>query len=149
MKPPKRLTQVLAVATLGVWGAVAYQFFFAINTPEGEADGSETKQTARTAARFVYAADVRDPFQRPFVRDTSHVHKSKQAPPLWIPPPFKVNGIIGENGRKAVILESAGGSVSFLAEGDTLLGVKILKVSKAKVEYSYMKKRGEWLIEGQ
>ena len=147
MKPPKLLTRMLATALIGVWGAVGYQVYTAAFATDSESGDAKAGAVPTRAQPYVYRADVDDPFE---------VHlplkKKPKKPEViipWTPPEVKVTGILSGKGGMTAILEGPTGEISFLGEGDTTGGVKILKIRSGLVVYSYRNQRKEWTVDGR
>lgn len=146
MKNSRRLTQILALATVGVWGTIGYQIYSASSSNEPVEAASPSYFQSQKTTPFVYVADVRDPFTMLALRDTTrHRNRIDKAAP-WTPPPLKVNGILEQKKKRTAIVEGPAGVV-FMRERDTLLGVKILKIEKEKVVYWYRGQKNEWRIQ--
>jgi len=132
-----------------VWGAIVYQIARAISSGKGESIenvSNEINERIKSVS-FVYTNDTRDPFQYVHIghRDTSKI--SRQKTPSWIPPPMKLTGILSAGKKKTVMLEGQTGTVYFLHEGDTLNGIKILKIENKHVSYLFTKKKAIWTID--
>ncbi len=151
MKTSNRtITFLLTLLLLGIWGTIVYQLFIADNSsaPRGAADEADNKwRRNSTTAKYEYTANVRDPFGLivPARKDT--ILKKIVQLPIWAPPPFKLTGIVMNNKKRTAMLESAGGEVYFLREGDSLGSVKIQSIRQSIVTYSYLNSKGVWNIE--
>ena len=66
---------------------------------------------------------------------------------IWNPPPFRLKGIIEAKSGKMAILEDVSGETFFLQRGDTLNGVRILAIESNRVQYEFVKKKSDWLLE--
>ncbi len=154
MKTSKPVTWILVVALAGIWGTIFYNIYVSVS---GGESGDETAATSpvRTEQsggdRFVYTGDVRDPFRATPVVDVKKVAAPKkvQPAPVWTPPPMKLSGILVSDKKHTALIECADGSTNFLKEGDTLRGVKILRITPTAVNYLFMKKKGEWVLENK
>jgi len=147
VKSPKILTRLLGTLLLCVWGAVGYQVYTAALAPEPD-HGEVISVTSQPRSEpYVYKADVNDPFQLIVPKVVKPVKPPTDT--VWTPPPVKITGILKGHGGMTAILESAGGDVSFLGEGDTSGGVKILKIREGVVVYSYRKAKKEWTVDGR
>lgn len=153
MKHNRKLTRSLLVLVLLVWGCVAYRIAVSMDG----ADMNERIPLRPTGAKqnralntYHFIEDVRDPFhyKMPTRKDTSG-SKSHSARPkiVWAPPPFKLNGILYAERKRTAMLEGPNGSIYFLREGDTLGGVKVLKIKSQSVTYSFEKKTTDWVLE--
>lgn len=135
---------------MGVWGTIAYQIVETISTSKDKISGEVKRDQngGREPESFIYASDVRDPFRYvpPARRDTTHHQAVPKKIVLWTPPPLKLTGILLADKKKTALMEGAGGSMFFLHEGDTLMGVKIIRIKDQVVTYSYTKKKAEWTM---
>lgn len=151
MKNNKLLTWLLTVVLLGVWGSIVYQL---VSDTNGKRDfRTDDKDLFMPAPndtqRFTYTADVRDPFQLipPTQKKAAVKKEAVIQPQLWVPPPFRLTGIVENNKKKTAILEGNDGTSYFLVAGDSVSGVKIVKIEKEKVEYDYANQEKEWVLE--
>jgi len=151
MKTNKNILRLLVGVLLIVWGLIVYQVISAVYfSGDNEVTNTDKliKNKDRTAGQFVYDDKVRDPFQyRSTKIDTTKRARSKQAAPVWNPPPFNLKGIIEAKAGKMAILEDASGETHFLQRGDTLRGMRILKIESKRVQYIFEKKKSDWLLE--
>jgi hypothetical protein len=147
VKAPRFLTRFLAVVLLGIWGAVGYQVYMAAFARDTDSREANLLAAPKRSEPYVYKADVDDPFQTTAPKAESPKKAPVSIP--WTPPPVKVTGILSGNGGMTAILESATGDISFLCEGDTTCGVKILKIRDGLVVYFYHKEKKEWTIDGR
>ncbi|MGB2869555.1 MAG: hypothetical protein WBD36_13955 [Bacteroidota bacterium] len=131
-----------------VWGSIGYQVIGLVFAKENDEVGSSVTQGKLEATRekFVYSDDVRDPFRfQPHERRTQ---KTLSLPPqVTLPPPFRLAGIVAGRQSKTAMLEDRNGSIFFLSEGDSLPGLRVVRIAEKEVSYSYLKKKGEWRIE--
>jgi hypothetical protein len=129
---------------------VAYRIVSPIED-EGVAAVSEILSVANGTNRtpYEYRSDVRDPFffgklkPRRFV----HLDAMRVVKPELPPAPFRLTGIMTRTKRNTAVLEGSGGSVYFLAEGDTISGIRILKVKAQEVTYLFRKKQLTWSLQ--
>jgi hypothetical protein len=150
----KRLQTFLLFLVLAIWGMVAFRVYGTM--APGESDGPESDITQANMhmphESFVFKADVRDPFHftsRIQRRDSSQI-SARLAKPVWTPPSLKLTGILQSKSRKkTVVLEDSAGAAFFLSEGDTLSGVKILKIGTNEVSYLFRKQKSQWMLEAQ
>ena len=146
MKHSRKLIQVLLVLVLVVWGTIAYRIYDSINANDAS-DVSVRLPSGTDASRFtqkyIYVNDVRDPFRYivPPQRDSTKKHPATKPQIVWTPPPFKLSGILMAKKKKTAMLEGTDGSVFFLHEGDTLKGMKVLKIQDRSVEYRFTKRK--------
>ncbi len=147
MKAPRSLTRLLGLVLLGVWGAVGYQVYTASFVTDSERPETDLTPAPTRDGPYVYKADVDDPFQI-IVPKAVSTKKTLVVIP-WTPPPVRVTGILSGKGRMTAILEGASGDISFMGEGDTTCGVKILKIREGLVVYSYHKEKKEWRVDGR
>jgi hypothetical protein len=150
VKNNKILFWFLLVAVVGVWGTIAYQIVVSMNSG-GEENKKLTNEYQSESLpkvdKYVYNDGVRDPFV--FVRSVHKDTTRKFIPKpkiVWTPPPLKLTGIIIAGKKKTLSIEDQNGSVFFLHEGDTLSGVKILKIKDKIVSYLFMKQKSEWVL---
>ena len=147
----KILTGFLLVLLAGVWGAVGYQIYSSASTTES-VNTSEidihSKSLNGNQKHFQYAADVRDPFlfKARVVETLKKIDRSKVVPAPWVPPPYKLTGVLMNAKRKTALLEETGGATYFVREGDSLRGVKIITIGKEQVIFSYMGQKKEWRV---
>lgn len=142
----KKLTWLLAVLVLGTWGTVAHQLMNVVATTSPQSPYENVERGVPFVRdRFAYKDTLRDPFY-PVVkavpkRDTLR----KVAMPL-APPPFTLSGILSGGKRRTAMVEGKNGETFFLNEGDTLAGIKLLRISQNGVVYSYGKRKLEWSL---
>jgi hypothetical protein len=145
----RRMTWWLVLLVVGIWGTIAYQLYASISSADEDGSGSSglpRMQRQEAAAVFVYSRDVRDPFRYTTIvrMDTTRRSSYQTIPQVWVPPTVKLSGILTTGKRKTAMLERNDGVVFFLHEGDTLRGVKLLKIKAQGVSYVYQKKKDEW-----
>ena len=150
MKHSKRLSIILLAVALCVWGTIAYRIYASVDTREtsdSSALHSASGGVEHEANKYIYPGDTRDPFHYiPLVRKDTMTRRAK-AEVVWTPPPFKLSGILGANRKKIAVLKAQNGSAYFLHEGDTLNGLKVLKIKEKAVTYRYHQMNGEWVLE--
>lgn len=152
MRNNKWVTRALGATVVIVWTLVAYRIAAPVADEEGAMGNPEqTLLTHDGPGRkpYEYMSDVRDPFSfgkaklqvrmRP---DSMRVFKAE--PP---PAPFRLTGIMTRTKRNTAVLEGSGGSVHFLAEGDTLSGIRILRIKAQEVTYLFRKKQCTWSLQ--
>jgi hypothetical protein len=150
MKNNKNIIWFLSIVLFSVWGAIGYQIVAGIYQSHDVATlinnepGKEIKST-----KYQYSADVRDPFHFfiPSKRDSIKHNITKPVLPAWVPPLFRLTGILVNKKKRTALVEGSDGSVYFLQPGDTISGVQILKISEKVVIYTYQKKIGDWRIQ--
>ncbi len=153
MKQNRTIKILLGAALLGVWGAIAYQFFSAVSAEDdGLDEGMMNERFKGNNTRlYEYKADVRDPFQLvPAAAAKKVINKPLPSPyegAVWVPPPYRLNGVIINDQKRVAILEGSDGGVYFLSEGDSAGNVRILNIANEKVTYSYLKKQHIWEVE--
>jgi hypothetical protein len=149
MKSNRILTLILLLAVVLVWGSVGYRVFAALASSGGEEtmEPAGDLPTGEVVELYHYSPDTRDPFTVNY--PLRHVPRVKQPLPkeIWMPPPLRLSGIVARGNYLLALIEGVDGSVSFLQRGDTLKGVKILRVAQDSVTYSYRKKQGGWKLE--
>lgn len=142
-----KLRWLLAVAVLSIWGTIAYQVAGIASRDENDdIEIQNTLSSRPVLERFVYNTSARDPFQ--YIAPVKVVPR-KEGPEkqAWTPPPLKLTGVIANKKKKTATLEARDGSVLFVQEGDTVQGVRILKIKDQLVTYRYQGKNGEWPFE--
>ena len=151
-KNTKLLTRILAVLLLVIWGEVAYQLVKSKHQAQvvtSAAPFHGAMQTSRPQVPYVFIDDVRNPFA--FFNPVPHVRKDPKVVPLivhiWAPPPVSLEGVMLGGGKRTAILTDPRGQTYFLSQGDTLDGVRILKVNDKRVIYSYDRKDSSWTVE--
>lgn len=147
----KKVMWSLVVLVVLIWGTIAYQLYAAMSVTDDGVSVLTSPTVLKPPdqmTRYVYLSDVRDPFKYaiPAKRDTSRKAAHGVKAPAWIPPPMKLTGVMAAGKRKTAILEGNDGLVFFLHEGDTLRGVKLLRISNQAVSYVYRKKKDEWVL---
>jgi hypothetical protein len=153
MTPPKSnktLVRSLLALLVCIWGAVAYQVVDTVTRLDADPDsGPRQDSENRGRARYVYQADVQDPFSRTLsVSPSGEARRklTKAAKPAWVPPPITLAGILTHQRRSTAVLVCADGSTHFAAQGDTLLGARVLKVRPKAVAYLFNRKKAEWTL---
>ena len=146
----RKLTWGLALVVIAVWGSIAYQVHSSLLT---NSDGDElaVRQAGGRGEKrihYVYLCDVRDPFRYVTVngQDSHRKEAASAGERHWSPPPLRLTGVLTNAATKTAILERSDGAVFFVHEGDTLEGLKVLRVRDRDVRYSYRKRNAEWVI---
>jgi hypothetical protein len=150
MKNNKNIIWFLSIVLFSVWGAIGYQIVAGIFQSNDVATlinnepGKKIKST-----KYQYSAEVRDPFRFfiPSKRDPIKHIITKPVLPVWVPPLFRLTGILVNKNKRTALVEGSDGSVLFLQPGDTISGVQIMKISEKVVIYTYQKKIGDWRIQ--
>ncbi len=150
----KKLTRVLAVLVIAVWGSIGYQVYVSIVQVYGDvaAPASRIDMSGKEMpVPYVYASDVRDPFRYVVSARKDSTKRAVYSATLaaWTPPPMKLTGVLFADKVKTAILERSDGVVFFVHEGDTLAGVKVWKIHDRMVRYTYQKKNDEWELPGE
>jgi type II secretory pathway component PulC len=149
MKHSKKLTRSLVGVVFVVWGAVAFRVYESVRSDDALTGMVQAQaNTSKETGKYVYINDVRDPFRyvSPVRKDSSHKRIPAVPAVAWTPPPFKLTGIMVTKKKRTITVEGSGGNVFFLCEGDTLSGMKVLKIGENAVSYKYQKKNGEWIL---
>jgi hypothetical protein len=152
MKNNKTITWILVIALAGIWGTVLYQIYDTVTSGNQDENGRVpvSVSTADTSGdRFIFSETVRDPFHYSVRVDSSRHKPVRPKEPVWLPPPLKLSGILVAKKKSTAIIEGMDGSTYFVKEGDTLRGVKIIKITPTSVNYLYMKKKNEWKLENR
>jgi len=170
MKGKRILTAFLGIISIAIWGLITYRVYDYVKTPgDREAHSLENGAPSEHSLQKIKASNMllpsqaeydakglRDPFQTDW--EIFHIKDSlKKAlipkPPVkvWLPPPFRLSGILETGRKKTAMLEGIGqnGQTFFLQEGDTLSGLKVLKIESHLVSYLYQKKKSEFTIENK
>ncbi len=147
--PQKPLTRVLMILLLMIWGAVAYQIVDAVSRMDAPPEPASALAIPEKRQPFVYKADVPDPFTgRQAQADSTAQRMRKKPKPLpWMPPPLALTGILTQKKKATAVLQATDGTTFFLARGDTLRGVRILRIEPKIVSYSYSGKKAQWVLE--
>lgn len=150
MRTNKWVTRALGAAVAIIWTIVVYQIVSPIED-ESVASVSDTLSVANGASRtpYEFKSDVRDPFffGKPKPRRFVHLDAMRVVKPALPPAPFRLTGIMTRTKRNTAVLEGTGGSVYFLAEGDTLSGIRILRIKAQDVTYLFRKKQCTWSLQ--
>ena len=151
-KNTKLLTRILAVLVLLIWGEVAYQLVKSKHQPHvatSAAPSYSLIHANNARVPYVFKDNARDPFA--FFHPVIHVRRDPKVVPLivhiWAPPPIYFEGVMLGGGKRTVILTNGSGETFFLAQGDTIDGVKIIEVNDQRVIYSYDRKDSSWTVE--
>ncbi len=152
IKNNKTIVRILVIAVVGVWGAIAVRIYESItsqSTPTDSDSITSTTVPTQVHERYVYIDDVRDPFHPtpPPVNKKTKTDSQKKKEAIIIPVPFTLSGVILGKPKATAVLLSTDGNTFFTHEGDTLKGVKILKITRQSVEYLFNKKKNEWHVE--
>lgn len=151
MMQNKKMIGLLMVLLVAVWGAIAYQIIEALGDEEvrSETSSAELRPMKKNQARYTYLADVRDPFFHNFSLSGDSVRRSGLLSKglLRQPPAMELSGIVINNKRKTALLKMKDGQTYFLGEGDTLAGIRILKIQSRSVTYSFAKQKHEWVLQ--
>ena len=149
MTRSKQLKRLLLALVLGIWSVVAYEVTETLASGAKEELPQEARDTTREVRQFVYRDEVNDPFfGKSLSQDSSRSHRPAIAI-AWTPPPLTLSGIMGKKGKLSALFEATTGEVSFLVEGDTLAGMKILKISSGGITYCYKNQKRTISLDGQ
>ena len=135
------------VSLIAVWGSIAYQLVEAVDKTENEEIETTYPREIpkRSAEKFTFNDNVRDPFK--YVNWTeSKKQKPAQQSVLWVPPPFRLTGIVVKDKEKMAVLEGPDGTTYFVSEGETLNGVKLQKILQYTVTYKYLGQTKDWAL---
>jgi hypothetical protein len=136
MKNNKKLTWLLGVLLLGVWGTIAHELVGDVGGDTDETENGALADADMTIERYVYDDDVRDPFYarlRPPVRHDTTKKKPVVPKQVLALPTLKLTGILTASKKRTAMIEAMNGTVFFLHEGDTLQGVKLTKMTEQTV----------------
>lgn len=147
--PQKPLTRVLLILLFGIWGAVAWQVVDAVSRMDASPERASARTLPEKRPPYVYKADVPDPFTGRAARAdiTAPSLRKKPKPLPWMPPPLALTGILTQKKKATAVLQASDGTTFFLGRGDTLRGVRILRIDPKTVSYSYSGKKAEWVLE--
>ncbi len=147
--PQKPLTRALMILLLMIWGAVAYQVVDAVSRMDSPPEPASACAIPEKRPPFIYKADVPDPFtgRQANADSTVRIIRKKPKPLPWMPPPLALTGILTQKKKATAVLQSSDGTTFFLGRGDTLRGVRILRIDPRVVLYSYSGKKGQWVLE--
>ena len=149
-KHTKLVVWILGSLLTAVWGEVGYQLFVKKDASPVPVANSANKSARSSSfeANYTFDSRVRDPFA--YFDSVARVNRKPKPVPLivhiWTPPPVSLEGVILGDGRKTAILGGRSGDTFFLSEGDTLEGVKILRVADREVAYRYDDKDTSWTV---
>jgi hypothetical protein len=147
--PQKPLTRVLMILLLMIWGAVAWQVVDAVSRMDASPESVSVPELPEKRPPYVYRADVPDPFTGRKVRADSSLGRTGKKPKSlrWMPPPLALTGILTQKKKATAVLQASDGTTFFLGRGDTLHGVRILRIEPKMVSYSYGGKKAQWVLE--
>lgn len=151
MKHNKKLTFVLTLLVVGIWGTIVYRFVEAVSESDsGEvilSDQELSSRPAKASERFIYKDDVRDPFQfRTPQPKQQAASKDTASKAIWTEPPFKLVGIMQKERVTTAVLQRDDGTTVFVRKGDTLSGLRILSIADDSVQYAYRNQRRTWSL---
>ena len=150
MMKKKSKTYILLVVVLGIWGAIAYQFFAKFNTDDSPmvATNSNVNFTPKQTIEkdtFSIHTEHRDPFLgKPYQqKKTTKVKRtsvSKKDPIVL--PPITYKGVISkqQSAQNIYIIEVSGTQQLFKV-GKTIQEVKLLKGNKKSITISFKGQR--------
>jgi Tfp pilus assembly protein PilP len=147
MKNNKKITVFLLVTLLGIWGTIVYQIINAVeadNSNEIMASPRE-RRTVQHKEDFEFDDRLKDPFKYAAPRVRKETVKTSAAQ-LWVPPPLKLTGIVTTGKKKVAVLEAPDGATYFVSEGESLNGVKMLKILDRSVRYEYQNQTRDWAL---
>jgi len=147
----KRITIVLSILVAAIWGSIVDKLIGAMGNSRVIASGeySTIPRAPTVQDRFEFKSIVRDPFafEEPSRRTMQKRIVMPQVAPSAALPSLKLSGVLTMGKRGTAMIESVEGRVFFLREGDTLQGVRILRIRQNAVTYLHLKKQGEWTVE--
>ncbi len=149
-KHTKLIVWILGALLAAIWGEVGYQLLFKKDSAPEPAQYTKGRSVSPVSnkAHFAFDTRVRDPFGY-FNPEVIAKNRPKSIPlvvRIWTPPPVSLEGVILGDGKKTAILGGRSGDTFFLSEGDTLEGVKILRVADKEVAYRYDDKDTSWMV---
>lgn len=143
MKTATAINGILVLFVVAIYGMIVYQFYQWMDAGDSETVArleSDAPATQRNDERYVYEADVRDPFQYRVAVKWRSGKKASTGTTTLIAPQLKLAGIVMTGKRRTALLEAPDGSAYVVEEGDTLPKVKILRIKDRSITYTYSKK---------
>ena len=150
MKNSRKLTLVLLILALGIWGIIGFKIYESTSTNEEFDLAVKVPQDVagkRDNERYIYINDVRDPFRYAVLLRNDTTKKSIAQRPVWNPPPQKLTGILTAKRKRTAMLEELNGQVHFLHEGDTLNGMRVLRINTDNIVYRFIKRKAVFKLE--
>ena len=151
MRTNKKITWLLAILVIFIWGTVGYRLLDSIDADDSKnvvGHNPPTPAANQSLTNYVYRNDVRDPFRIIMPSRSDSIKTRREIPKrAWVPPPIKLAGILQGKKKRTAMLEGTNGSVFFLQEGDTLGGVKILRIKDQTVTYLFLKEKKDWVLD--
>jgi hypothetical protein len=95
---------------------------------------------------FKYLVGTRDPFSQIKEESPRKLKPAGPPPPAWAPPPLHLVGITISPKKRIATVEDELGGTHFLTEGDTLSGVRVLRIHDQSVSYRYRSRTTEWVL---
>jgi len=156
---PKNILPIaLGCFALFIWGHNSYKFFKGIKA----ADEPDLLQSSDVSKRIVakidasaqsedwfYESKYRDPFenwlfvQRPYRKTTQQKNRpaKKVSAPAVQFPKLRLTGVIADPNGSLAVIEDARQHVFFAREGDSISGVKIVRVDSTRIACEYQKQK--------
>jgi len=153
MKFKKGINWLLAIVLMSVWSKIGYDIIVGMSGETSDESKSETVMVRpRQESVFIYVPNVRNPFL--LHERTQHIVRKRENPgtivnndTLWVPPPYKLIGIIYNQKERLAILETQDGSSILAREGETVSTLTIVGIFEKSVKYSYNGREQEWKLE--
>lgn len=148
MNGNKKITWVLMVSLIAIWGSIAYQLVEAVGKPDNEEVETSHPNEALSPSKekFTFESNIRDPFRYVARNESPRKSALVQQSAQWVPPPFRLTGIIVNDKERMAVLEGPDGATYFVSEGETLNGVRLLKILERKVTYKYLDETKDWAL---
>lgn len=156
----KVILLVCVIIAIGIWSYNLILFFpksktFKITSPSKQVTTEETKETERirlssVSPPFVYQVKHKDPFQ-PFFLEKKPVKevekgKSKPKPIEIVPPTLNLIGILWDSKNPQVVVADSSGQTHVLRRGDTIGEIKITRIERKEVMYTFKNKTFKLLL---
>jgi hypothetical protein len=149
-KHTKLIVWILGALLAAIWGEVGYQLLSKKDSAPVPAqfDRDSSVSPVANTDHFSFDTRVRDPFaySNPDIKAKKRLKPVPLVVHIWTPPPVSLEGVILGDGKKTAILGGRSGNTFFLSEGDTLGGVRILRVADKEVAYRYDDKDTSWMV---
>lgn len=148
MNANKKITWVLMASLIAIWGSIAYQLVEAVGKSDNEeVETSHPNEALRPSKeKFTFEGNIRDPFRYVTRNESARKPAPVQQSVMWVPPPFRLTGIVVKDKDKIAVLEGPDGATYFVSEGETLNGLKLLKILERSVTYKYLDQTRDWAL---
>ncbi len=159
LKLPKNLLPViLGALALILWGHNSYKFVKGIKTADVQNPAKSPLLATNTIPtmvadkkndNWVYESKFRDPFENRLFEKRSVKKRTQQknslakkvsAPAVQFPK-LRLRGVIADPNGSLAVIEDARQHVFFAHEGDSISGVKIVRVDSTRIACEYQKQK--------